>query len=113
MARVTVEDCITKEENRFELVLLAAHRARALHNGEKSDIPKDNDKAPVVALREIAEEAVPIDKLKEAVIQSNQMYYEDEQIDEELNEKVANYFKNNNFSPEFDYLDISSLGANV
>ena len=43
MARVTVEDCITKEENRFELVLLAAHRARALHNGEKSNIPKDND----------------------------------------------------------------------
>ena len=86
MARVTVEDCITKEENRFELVLLAAHRARALHNGEKSNIPKDNDKAPVVALREIAEEAVLVEQLKEDVIKSNQMYYEDEQIDEELNE---------------------------
>ena len=86
MARVTVEDCIIKEKNRFELVLLAAHRARALHNGEKSNIPKDNDKAAVVALREIADDAIHVDQLKEEIIKSNQMYYEDEQIDEELNE---------------------------
>jgi len=83
MARVTVEDCIVKIKNRFELVLLAAHRARALHNGEESSIPRDNDKAPVVALREIAEESIEVSELKEDVIKSFQLYYEDEDEGEE------------------------------
>ena len=55
MARVTVEDCVDKVPNRFELVLLASHRARALHNGNEATVPIDNDKSPVIALREIAE----------------------------------------------------------
>ena len=55
MARVTVEDCIDKVENRFELVLLASHRARMIAGGARSRSPRDNDKNPVVALREIAE----------------------------------------------------------
>ena len=83
MARVTVEDCIIRIKNRFELVLLAAHRARALHNGEESSLPRDNDKAPVVALREIAEETIEASELKEDVIKSFQLYYEEEDESEE------------------------------
>ena len=58
MARVTVEDCIDKVESRFELVLLAGHRARQISGGQEITVPRDNDKNPVVALREIAEETL-------------------------------------------------------
>ena len=58
MARVTVEDCIDKVDNRFELVLLAGHRARQISSGGQITVPRDNDKNPVVALREIAEETL-------------------------------------------------------
>ncbi|GLK55471.1 DNA-directed RNA polymerase subunit omega [Methylopila capsulata] len=76
MARVTVEDCIDKVENRFELVLLAGHRARLISSGSQITIDRDNDKNPVVALREIAEETVaPVD-LKEDLIHSLQKYVE-------------------------------------
>jgi DNA-directed RNA polymerase subunit omega len=65
MARVTVEDCIDKVENRFDLVLLASHRARTISSGAQITIDRDNDKNPVVALREIAETTVSPDDLKE------------------------------------------------
>ena len=58
MARVTVEDCIDKVENRFDLVLLASHRARMISSGTQITVERDNDKNPVVALREIAEKAI-------------------------------------------------------
>ena len=61
MARVTVEDCIDKIPNRFELVLLASHRARTIAAGAQIAVQRDNDKNPVVALREIAEKKVPTD----------------------------------------------------
>ena len=76
MARVTVEDCIDKVENRFELVLLAGHRARLISSGSQITIDRDNDKNPVVALREIAEETVAPDDLKEDLIHSLQKYVE-------------------------------------
>ena len=60
MARVTVEDCIDKVDNRFDLVLLAAHRARMISSGSQLTIDRDNDKNPVVALREIADKARPL-----------------------------------------------------
>ena len=72
MARVTVEDCVDKVPNRFELVLLAAHRARAVANGSAVTIDPDNDKNPVVALREIAEKTIPPEDLKEGLIHSIQ-----------------------------------------
>jgi len=72
MARVTVEDCVDKVPNRFELVLLAAHRARAIANGSHVTIEVDNDKNPVVALREIAEKTIPPEDLKEGLIHSIQ-----------------------------------------
>ena len=76
MARVTVEDCIDKVSNRFELVLLAAHRARAIANGAPLAIDRDNDKNPVVALREIADEAVVPADLQEDLIHSIQKFVE-------------------------------------
>jgi DNA-directed RNA polymerase subunit omega len=76
MARVTVEDCVEKVTNRFELVLLAAHRARAISAGAPIAVERDNDKNPVVALREIANGAVPPEDLKEDLIHSMQLYVE-------------------------------------
>ena len=76
MARVTVEDCIDKVENRFELVLLAAHRARMISSGSPLTIDRDNDKNPVVALREIAEQTVSPEDMKEDLIHSLQKFVE-------------------------------------
>jgi DNA-directed RNA polymerase subunit omega len=76
MARVTVEDCIDKVENRFELVLLASHRARMVSSGSQITIDRDNDKNPVVALREIAEQTISPGDLKEDLIHSLQKYVE-------------------------------------
>jgi DNA-directed RNA polymerase subunit omega len=76
MARVTVEDCIDKVENRFDLVLLAGHRARMISSGASITIDRDNDKNPVVALREIAEQTVSPGDLKEDLIHTLQKYVE-------------------------------------
>ncbi len=85
MARVTVEDCIDKVENRFDLVLLASHRARMISSGAQITIDRDNDKNPVVSLREIAEETVSPGDLKEDLIHSLQKYVE---VDEPESETV-------------------------
>jgi len=76
MARVTVEDCIDKVDNRFELVLLASHRARQISQGAPITVDRDNDKNPVVALREIADETLAPDDLKEDLIHSLQKHVE-------------------------------------
>src|SRR5579883_1830383 len=76
MARVTVEDCVEQVSNRFELVLLAAHRARAISSGAPPTIDRDNDKNPVVALREIADETISPGDLKEDLIHALQKYVE-------------------------------------
>ncbi len=76
MARVTVEDCVDKVENRFELVLLAGHRARQISQGAQITVDRDNDKNPVVALREIADETLSPDDLKEDLIHSLQKHVE-------------------------------------
>ena len=85
MARVTVEDCIDKVENRFDLVLLASHRARMISSGSQITLDRDNDKNPVVALREIAEETVSPGDLKEDLIHTLQKYVE---VDEPEPESV-------------------------
>ena len=72
MARVTVEDCVDKVPNRFELVMLAAHRAREITAGSVLTVDRDNDKNPVVALREIADETQGADDLRERLIESLQ-----------------------------------------
>jgi DNA-directed RNA polymerase subunit omega len=85
MARVTVEDCIDKVENRFDLVLLASHRARMVSSGAQITVDRDNDKNPVVALREIADETISPGDLKEDLIHSLQKYVE---VDEPESETV-------------------------
>lgn len=85
MARVTVEDCVDKIPNRFDLVLLAAQRARQISGGAELTIDRDRDKNPVVALREIAEETVRPDHLHEALISSLQrVQVDDEDAPDEL-----------------------------
>ena len=84
MARVTVEDCIDKVENRFELVLLASHRARMIASGSSILVPRDNDKNPVVALREIADETLTADALREQAIESFQRQIEVDEPEEDV-----------------------------
>ncbi len=84
MARVTVEDCVEKIPNRFQLVLLAAQRARNLSRGEELTLERDNDKNPVVALREIADETISLDKLEADLLKSLSRAPEPEPADEEV-----------------------------
>lgn len=84
MARVTVEDCIDKVENRFDLVLLASHRARMISSGSPITVDRDNDKNPVVALREIADTTVSPGDLKEDLIHSLQKYVEVDEPEPEV-----------------------------
>jgi DNA-directed RNA polymerase subunit omega len=82
MARVTVEDCVVKVPNRFELVLLAAQRAREITSGAPLTLDRDDDKNPVVALREIAEETVGLAHLREAVVRGMQKHVELDEAEE-------------------------------
>ena len=82
MARVTVEDCIDKVPNRFELVLLAAHRGRMISQGAPLTVDRDNDKNPVVALREVAEETIRADDLREDYVHSLQKHVEVDEPEE-------------------------------
>ena len=84
MARITVEDCIDKFPSRFELVLVASNRARKLYSGENPTVETDNDKNTVIALREIADETISTDQLKDDLIQEYQtnVFIEDEEINE-------------------------------
>lgn len=83
MARVTVEDCVTRIPNRFDLVMLASQRAREVAAGAPLTVDRDNDKNPVVALREIAEGTVAADALEEALIRGLQRHAESDEPDEE------------------------------
>src|SRR5260370_15594719 len=83
MARVTVEDCILKIPNRFELVLLAAQRARDVASGEAITLERDNDKNPVVALREIADETIGLEQVKNSLIKGMQKHVEVDEPEED------------------------------
>ncbi|WP_416878310.1 DNA-directed RNA polymerase subunit omega [Litorimonas sp.] len=84
MARVTVEDCVEKVPNRFDLVLLASHRSRNIAAGSSLTVDRDNDKTPVVALRELAEETLDLDDLRESLVTGLQrVIFDDDLPDEE------------------------------
>lgn len=89
MARVTVEDCIREVPNRFDLVLLAAQRGRQISAGSPLTISRDNDKNPVVALREIAERTVSLDELQEGLIRGLQKHIPGEEPEEEVMQFIA------------------------
>jgi DNA-directed RNA polymerase subunit omega len=91
MARVTVEDCVVKVPNRFELVLVAAQRAREITAGAQLTLDRDDDKNPVVALREIAEDTVPLDRLQDSLIRGMQKHVEIDEP-EETPELESNLF---------------------
>ena len=112
MARITVEDCIDKFPSRFELVLVASNRARKLHSGEDPTVEIDNDKNTVIALREIADETITIEKLKNDLIEEYQTntFSEDDDINEiednsddsksQENEVYADKVNQNNLSDD-------------
>ena len=83
MARVTVEDCTKNVDSLFDLVLLASHRAKVLNAGNEANIAIDNDKNTVVALREIADEKISVDEVKEDIIKSYQLVQEKEEENED------------------------------
>ena len=126
MARVTVEDCIKKIPNRFDLVVAAAQRSREISNGVAIEIERDNDKNPVVSLREIASEAVDAESLQERFIRSMQKNLIKEDVSSEndasLEEEFAAYlneadnknqnndnllFNKTNFEEESSFVDVS------
>lgn len=83
MARVTVEDCVLKVPNRFDLVMLAAHRSRGISAGAALTVDRDNDKNPVVALREIADETIGVEDTRDSLIRSLQRHVEVDEPEEE------------------------------
>ena len=83
MARVTVEDCVERIPNRFELVMLAAKRSREISSGSSLTVERNNDKNPVVALREIADETVPLDDLREELVRGLQKHIEVDEPEED------------------------------
>lgn len=89
MARVTVEDCVLKIPNRFELVLLAAQRARDIASGNAATLDRDNDKNPVVALREIAAESISLDQVQNALIKGMQKHVEIDEPEEDRELEVG------------------------
>ncbi len=89
MARVTVEDCVDKIPNRYELLMVASQRAKDISAGSPITLPRDNDKNPVIALREIAEETVSIEELQRSLVMGLQKYVEVEEPEEEELEIMA------------------------
>jgi DNA-directed RNA polymerase subunit omega len=89
MARVTVEDCVVKIPNRFDLVMIAAQRARSISSGSALTVDRDNDKNPVVALREIADATVAIPEIEESLIRSLQKNVESDEPVEETVDMAA------------------------
>ena len=110
MARITVEDCIDKFDSRFELVLVASNRARKLHSGEITTLDKDNDKNTVIALREIAEETLTIDALKNDLIEEYQTttFSEDDELDEP-EENVSENNHDDEIQPSVNELSLSNV----
>ena len=109
MARVTVEDCVDKVENRFELVLIASHRARGIAAGAPIMVDRDNDKNPVIALREIAESALVPEDLKEDFIQSLQKQVEVDEPEAETVPALSSTLEGSDAVGEFDRMTEEDL----
>ena len=109
MARVTVEDCVDKVENRFELVLIASHRARGIAAGAPTMVDRDNDKNPVIALREIAESALVPEDLKEDFIQSLQKQVEVDEPEAETVPALSSTLEGSDAGGEFDRMTEEDL----
>ena len=118
MARVTVEDCVKKIPNRFDLVVAAAQRSREISNGVPIEVERDNDKNPVVSLREIASEAVDAESLQERFIRSmmkNLIKKEDNNVEDEasLEEEFAAYLNETNTDSNIDETTVSNIDQDL
>ena len=118
MARVTVEDCVKKIPNRFDLVVAAAQRSREISNGVPIEVERDNDKNPVVSLREIASEAVDAESLQERFIRSmmkNLIKKEDNNVEDEasLEEEFAAYLNETNTDSTADLTNESNIDQDL
>jgi len=116
MARVTVEDCVQRVPNRFELVLFAAQRARNISRGEELTVERDDDKNPVVALREIAEGTIPLTKLEQDLVKSLSRAPEPEPADEEVLDLIPtdqNIFGIQDMSAEDEAANLAVEGEGV
>ena len=111
MARITVEDCIDKFPSRFELVLVASNRARKLHSGEAPTVEIDNDKNTVISLREIAEETITTQQLKNDLIEEYQTSTFSE--DDEINELEDNSDENQSHENENTLNEEKQVGENI
>ncbi len=111
MARITVEDCIDKFPSRFELVLIASQRARKLYSGEKPTVERDNDKNSVIALREIAESKIPIDDMKESLIEEYQTITINDEENENLLNQSTDESQEDEVKEKVDQLQISEESA--
>lgn len=109
MARVTVEDCIEKVENRFDLVLLAAHRARMISSGAQITVSRDNDKNPVVSLREIGDATISPEDLREDLIHSLQKYVEVDEPEPQTAPVIGAAPSTDDDSAEFDTMSEDEL----
>ena len=98
MARITVEDCIDKFPSRFELVLIASHRARKLHSGDSTTLDRDNDKNTVIALREIADSVFTVEQMKENLIQEYQTITLSDEEEENTEMELLDKQKDSHFS---------------
>ena len=115
MARITVEDCIDKFPSRFELVLIASNRARKLHSGETPTVDKDNDKNTVIALREIANQTIKIDDLKNNLIEEYQtvsLSEDEENVDDNQNREEISGTENNLTDDKVNLEDNESANPN-
>ncbi len=110
MARVTVEDCIEKIDNRFDLVLLSGHRARMLAGGAELTVERDNDKNPVVALREIGDGMISTEDLKEEFIHSMQKYVEVDEPETEIVPMISATGEVSNLGDNSDKVSFDQMG---
>jgi len=111
MARVTVEDCIEKVPNRFDLVLLASHRSRNITAGSELTIDRDNDKTPVVALRELADETLDLNDLRESLVVGLQRVIQDDDLPEEKEEAPLLALEHGDSQPQVEMSEADVLRA--
>ena len=112
MARVTVEDCIEKVPNRFDLVLMAAHRSRNISAGAALTIDRDNDKTPVVSLRELAEDTIDLADLRESlVVNLQRVIIDDDMPDEQTEEQVILAIEHGEAAPQAEMSEMDLMKA--
>jgi len=111
MARVTVEDCVEKVPNRFDLVLLASHRSRNIASGSELTVDRDNDKTPVVALRELADETLDLNDLRESLVVGLQRVIQDDDLPDEQDEAPVLAIEHGEAAPKAEMTEADVLRA--